>query len=118
MMPALRHERPIVAYVFLAAAIFFEIIATSLIKSTAGFTRLWPTLGCLCLYGVAFFLLAQAISRGMQVGVSYALWSALGTTIVVAVGVVFFGEPLSTLKIFGVALVVLGVVALNLAGTH
>ncbi len=107
---------PGVAWTLLGGAILAEVIATSMLKSTEGFTRLWPTLACLLLYGGAFMLLAQSISHGMQVGIAYALWSAIGTTVIVAVGVTFLGEPISTLKVIGVALVVSGVVTLQLEG--
>lgn len=105
-------------YLFLLGAIVAEVIATSLIKSTDGFTRLVPTVACLAGYGVAFVLLAQAISRGMEVGVSYAIWSGLGTTLIVLIGVLFLNEPVSPAKIAGVVLVVAGVVVLNLSGAH
>jgi small multidrug resistance pump len=107
-----------VAYLFLFAAIIAEVAATSLLKTTEGFSRPVPTLLCLSGYATAFALLAQSISRGMQVGVSYALWSAIGTTLIVIIGVVFLQEPISAAKIAGVGLVVAGVVTLNLAGTH
>lgn len=106
------------AYLLLAGAILSEVVATSLLKSTAGFTRLWPTLACLVGYTVSFVLLAQSIQRGMQVGVGYAIWSALGTTLIVAIGVLFLDEPVSAAKILGVALVVAGVVLLNLNSAH
>ncbi|MBJ8348889.1 multidrug efflux SMR transporter [Antrihabitans sp. YC2-6] len=106
------------AYLFLVGAIIAEVIATSLLKSTEGFSRLWPTIGCLTGYAVAFALLAQSISRGMQVGVGYALWSALGTTLIVVIGVLFLNEPMSAAKVAGVGLVVAGVVVLNFAGAH
>ncbi|RDI50573.1 DMT family transporter [Nocardia mexicana] len=105
-------------YLLLAGAIVVEVIATSLMKSTEGFTRLWPTLAVLAGYTVSFTLLAQALTRGLQVGVAYAVWSAVGTAAIVAVGVMFLREPLSAAKIAGVALVVAGVVTLNLAGAH
>lgn len=103
-------------YWLLAAAIVVEIVATSLLKFTEGFTRFWPTLVCLALYAVAFFCVAQAISHGMQVGVAYALWSAIGTTVIVAVGIAFLGEPVSIPKLFGIVLVVGGVALLHLTG--
>lgn len=103
------------AYLLLGAAILAEIVATSFLKFTEGFTRLWPTAACLLLYGLAFLCLAQSTSHGMQVGIAYALWSAIGTTVIVAVGITFLGEPISALKVIGVALVVCGVVTLNLA---
>ncbi|WP_459546511.1 DMT family transporter [Nocardia sp. X0981] len=104
--------------VLLGSAIVAEIIGTSLLKATEGFTRLWPTIAALTAYALAFVFLARAISRGMQVGFAYAVWSGLGTTLIVIVGALFLGESLSATKIAGVALVVAGVVTLNLAGAH
>ena len=106
------------AYLFLAGAIVAEVAATSLLKSTEGFSKLWPTVACLAGYGVAFVLLAGAIERGLQVGVGYAIWSGLGTTLIVAIGTLFLDEPLTAAKIAGIALVVAGVVILNLSGAQ
>ena len=106
------------AYFLLAVAIVAEVIATSLLKTTDGFTRLWPTVGCLAGYAVAFTLMAMAIARGMQVDVAYALWSALGTTAIVLIAVLFLGSPISVTKVIGVALVIGGVITLNMAGAH
>jgi small multidrug resistance pump len=108
----------IVAYLLLAVAIVAEVIATTMLKSTEGFTRLWPTVGCLSGYAVAFAFMAMAIARGMQIDVAYALWSALGTTAIVLIAVIFLGSPISATKVVGVALVIGGVVTLNLAGAH
>jgi small multidrug resistance pump len=107
-----------VAYLFLAVAIVAEVISTSLLKSTEGFTRLWPTVMCVAGYAIAFAFMAIAIARGMQVDVAYALWSALGTTAIVVIAVLFLGSPVSVAKVVGVALVVGGVVTLNLGGAH
>lgn len=106
------------AYLLLAVAIIAEVIATTLLKSTEGFTRLWPTVVCVAGYAIAFAFMAMAIARGMQVDVAYALWSALGTTAIVIIAVLFLGSPVSVAKVVGVALVVGGVVTLNLAGAH
>jgi small multidrug resistance pump len=103
-------------YLFLALAIGAEVLATSLLKATEGFTKLWPTVGVLALYAGAFYTLTQALVRGMQVGVAYAIWSGLGTTLIVIIGVLFLQEPINVAKAIGVALVVAGVVTLNLAG--
>lgn len=105
-------------YLLLLAAIFAEVIATSLLKSTDGFTRLWPTVVCLAGYAVSFALLAVSISRGMQTDVAYALWSAIGTALIVAIAVLFLGSPISVTKVVGVGLIIAGVVTLNLAGAH
>ncbi|GAA1744796.1 multidrug efflux SMR transporter [Rothia terrae] len=102
-------------YLFLTLAIGAELLATSLLKTTEGFTRLLPTLGCLTLYAVSFFGLAQAV-KVIPVGVAYAMWSGLGTAAIVAIGVAFLGEPLSLVKVVGVALIIAGVVIINLGG--
>ena len=71
------------AYLLLYGAIFAEVLSTSLLKSTEGFTRLWPTVICLVGYAASFALLAMSIARGMQTDVAYALWSAIGTAVIV-----------------------------------
>lgn len=106
------------AYLFLLVAIFAEVVATSLLKSTDGFSRLWPTVICLSGYGVSFAALAVSISRGMQTDVAYALWSAIGTAAIVLIAVLFLGSPLSAAKVAGVGLIVAGVVTLQLGGAH
>jgi small multidrug resistance pump len=105
-------------YLFLLAAIAFEVLGTSLLKVTEGFTRLWPTVVCLGAYVAAFAALAWAIKHELPVGVAYAMWSGLGTAAIVAIGVVFLNEPISVQKVAGVLLVIGGVVVLNLGGAH
>jgi small multidrug resistance pump len=105
-------------YLILLGAILAEVAATSLLKSTDGFSRLWPTVVCLAGYAVSFALLAVAISRGIQTDVAYALWSAIGTALIVLVAVLFLGSPVSVAKVVGVGLIIAGVLTLNLAGAH
>jgi small multidrug resistance pump len=107
-----------VAYLFLFIAIFAEVAATSLLKSTEGFSRLWPTAVCLLGYAVSFALLALSIARGMQTDVAYALWSAIGTAAIVLIAVLFLGSPMSVAKVVGVGLIIAGVLTLNLGGAH
>jgi small multidrug resistance pump len=106
------------AYLFLFIAIFAEVAATSLLKSTEGFSRLWPTAVCLLGYAVSFALLALSIARGMQTDVAYALWSAIGTAAIVLIAVLFLGSPMSVAKVLGVGLIIAGVLTLNLGGAH
>jgi small multidrug resistance pump len=106
------------AFLLLFGAIFAEVVATSLLKSTDGFTRLWPTVVCLVGYAVSFALLAVSISRGMQTDVAYALWSAIGTAAIVLIAVLFLGSPMSVAKAVGVGLIIAGVVTLNMSGAH
>jgi small multidrug resistance pump len=107
----------VVAYLFLLGAITAEVIGTSLLKATHGFTRPGPTLALVAAYVAAFAGLSQAVKE-IPVGVAYAVWSGLGTAAIVGIGAVFLGEPLSPVKVLGVGLVIAGVVILNLGGAH
>lgn len=110
------NREAVVAYIYLFAAVLFEIAGTSFLKTTEGFTRLWPTVACLAAYGAAFLLLAQSLEKGMQVGIAYAIWAGLGISIIAAIGILFLGEPISTTKLLGISLIIGGVVTLNLSG--
>jgi small multidrug resistance pump len=105
-------------YLFLFVAIALEVVATSLLKATEGFTKLWPTVATLTGYTGAFAALAWAVQQELPVGLAYAMWAGLGTAAIVAIGVLFLDEPLSPQKVVGIALVVGGVVVLNLGGAH
>ncbi|RLV09017.1 ligand-binding protein SH3 [Streptomyces griseocarneus] len=102
-------------YATLALAITAEILATTALKFSDGFTRLWPTVGTVAGYVVAFVLLSQTL-KSMNVGTAYAIWSGAGTAVVAAIGMVFLGEAVTLARIAGVVLVIAGVVVLNLGG--
>ncbi|MFH8343156.1 DMT family transporter [Streptomyces sp. NPDC018045] len=104
-------------YVTLAGAIISEILATTAMKYSEGFSRLWPSLGTVLGYVVAFVLLAKTL-KTMDVGTAYAIWSGAGTAVVAAIGMVFLGEAVTAARIIGVVLVIVGVVVLNLGGAH
>ncbi|MER6127188.1 multidrug efflux SMR transporter [Streptomyces sp. NPDC001795] len=104
-------------YALLAAAIGAEVVATTAMKYSDGFSRLLPSLVTLLGYIVSFVLLAQVL-KAMSIGTAYAIWSGVGTATVAAIGLVLFGEGLSSMKIAGIALIVGGVVLLNLGGAH
>jgi small multidrug resistance pump len=105
------------AYVFLLLAISSDVTASSLLKSTVGFTRVWPTAAVLTGYVLSLVFLSLAV-KSIPIGVAYAMWSGLGTAAVVTIGIVLLGEGVSVTKIAGVALVIGGVVLLNLGGAH
>ncbi|WP_431046936.1 DMT family transporter [Streptomyces sp. P1-3] len=104
-------------YVTLAGAILSEILATTAMKYSEGFSRLWPSLVTTAGYLLAFALLAQTL-KSMSVGTAYAIWSGAGTAVIAAIGMVFLGESASAAKLLGVSLVIAGVVVLNLDGAH
>ncbi|MFD6416651.1 DMT family transporter [Streptomyces sp. NPDC060194] len=104
-------------YVLLAAAIAAEVAGTTAMKYSEGFTRLWPSVVTVVGYLLAFSLLAQTL-KSMSVGTAYAIWAGVGTAAVAAIGMVFLGESASAVKLAGIALVIGGVVLLNLGGAH
>ncbi|MCB5907266.1 DMT family transporter [Streptomyces pinistramenti] len=104
-------------YLTLAGAILSEILATTAMKYSDGFSKLWPSLGTVAGYLLAFALLAQTL-KSMSIGTAYAIWAGAGTALIAAIGMVFLGESASALKILGVLLVIAGVVVLNLGGAH
>ncbi|HNW03251.1 MAG TPA: multidrug efflux SMR transporter [Burkholderiaceae bacterium] len=107
--------------IFLALAIAAEIVATSSLKTSYGFTRLWPSVLTVLAYGISFYLLSQTLKR-MEIGVVYAIWSGAGTALMAVVGYWFFQESMSMVKAISIALIVLGVIGLNagdlLTGTN
>ncbi|MEE1930583.1 multidrug efflux SMR transporter [Streptomyces sp. TRM 70351] len=105
-------------YATLGAAILAEVLATTSMKYSDGFTRLWPSLGTAVGYLIAFLLLAQAL-KTMSVGTAYAIWSGAGTAAVATIGMVFIDEPVTVARIAGIVLIIAGVVVLNLgAAAH
>ena len=102
-------------YVFLALAISSEICATVSMKYSEGFTRLLPSIVVVLGYVFSFAMLSQALKQ-VPVSTAYAIWSGAGTAVVAAIGFVFLGEGLNTMKVVGIALIIAGVVALNLGG--
>jgi small multidrug resistance pump len=99
-------------WLYLAIAIVAEILGTSFLKASAGFTKPLPSAMVLVGYGVAFFFLSLTLER-IPVGVGYAIWSGAGVTLIAAIGWLWFGEKLDPAAILGIALIVVGVVVLN-----
>lgn len=104
-------------YLLLSLAIAVEVGATVTLKFSEGFTRLAPTLISLIGYGVSFFLLALTL-RHIPVSVAYAIWSGAGTAAVAAIGFTVLREPVTVVKLAGIALIIGGVVLLNAGGAR
>ncbi|MFJ3901820.1 DMT family transporter [Streptomyces sp. NPDC090025] len=104
-------------YGLLAGAIAAEIVATTSMKYSEGFSKLIPSLVTGLGYLVAFALLAKAL-KTLEVGTAYAIWSGVGTAAVAAIGALFLGESMNLAKIAGLVLIIAGVAVLNLGGAH
>ena len=100
-------------YFYLFAAIVLEVIATSALARSDGYTRLWPSLISLVGYGLAFYLLSL-VTRTVPVGIVYAVWSGAGIVLVAAAGWLLFGQKLDLPAIIGLVLIVAGVLVINL----
>jgi small multidrug resistance pump len=101
----------------LGIAIVVEVLATALLPRTEGFTSLGWTALVIGGYASSIWLLT-VIVRSMPVSVTYAIWAGAGTALVAVVGLVFLGESFSWVKVVSLALIVVGVVGLNLTGAH
>ncbi|MFI9408103.1 DMT family transporter [Nocardia sp. NPDC052316] len=102
----------------LAIAIASEVTATVSLKLSDGFSKVIPSIIVVVGYASAFWFLAQALKRGMQIGVAYGIWSAVGVAAIAIIGVLFLDERLTLIQVGGIGLVILGVLALELGGAH
>ncbi|MEJ3658824.1 multidrug efflux SMR transporter [Actinomycetes bacterium KLBMP 9759] len=105
-------------WLFLVGAIIAEVGATMALKMSDGFSKLVPSIFVGVGYIVAFGMLSQALVRGLPVGVAYGTWAAAGVALVAVLGMFFFGESLSPVQFGGIALVIAGVLALELGAAH
>jgi small multidrug resistance pump len=104
------------AWVYLTLAIASEIVATLSLRGLSEGFR-WDLLSVIIVgYGLSFLLMVPAL-RQINVGVSYAIWSAAGTAAIAILGVLIFGEHLNAIAITGLVLIVLGVVLVTGSGT-
>ncbi|HPI47256.1 MAG TPA: SMR family transporter [Hyphomonadaceae bacterium] len=99
-------------YVYLAISIIAEVIATSSLKSSEGFTKLIPSVIVVLGYGVAFHFLSLTL-KTIPIGVAYAIWAGAGVTLVAVVGWLLFGQKLDAPAIIGMGLIITGVVVLQ-----
>ena len=105
----------LVAYIFLAVAILAEMVATSVLPSSEGFTKLKPSIISIIGYVICFFCLGLALLQ-IPLGIAYGTWGALGTAVTPAIGYVLYRQRTSRAGMVGVVLIMIGVVMLNLWG--
>ena len=100
-------------WLFLGIAIVAEVTATSALKASEGFSRLWPSAVVVLGYGVAFYFLSLTL-RTVPVGVAYAIWSGLAVVLVALLSWWLFGQKLDLAALLGMGLIVAGVLVMNL----
>jgi small multidrug resistance pump len=106
------------AWILLGIAIAAEIFGTLSLKASDGLSKVIPSLGVVIGYATAFTLMAMSLKK-LDVGITYAIWSGFGIIGAAIGGVIFFGQHLSKTSIFGMVIIIAGVVIMNLGGaTH
>jgi small multidrug resistance pump len=101
------------SYLYLAIAILAEVVGTSMLKQAAGFTRIVPGVISVLAYGVALYFLSQTL-KTIPTGIVYAIWSGIGIVLIATVAWIFQGQKLDAPAITGMALIILGVIVMNL----
>lgn len=101
------------AYLLLGIAIVSEVIGTSALKASEGFTRLGPSAITVVTYSLSFYLLSLTL-KTLPIGIAYAIWSAVGIVLISTVGWLYYGQRLDAPAIAGLGLIVAGVVVVNL----
>lgn len=100
-------------WLYLCVAIVAEVIATSFLKPSEGFTRLWPSVAVVVGYCLAIFLLSLTL-RTIPVGVAYAVWSGMGIVLVTLVAWLAFGQKMDLPAMIGMGFIIAGVIIINL----
>ncbi|MFN4768893.1 MAG: DMT family transporter [Candidatus Kapaibacterium sp.] len=97
----------------LAIAIIAEVVGTSALRASEGFTKVVPSILVVAGYSVAFYFLSLTL-KNIPVGIAYAIWSGVGTVLITIVGVVVFNQRLDVPAIVGLSLILIGVLVINL----
>ncbi len=102
---------------YLACAILLEVAGTTSMKLSKGFTNLVPSILLFVFYVASFVALTFALRR-IDVSVAYAVWSGVGTALIATIGMLYFREPVTALKLISIAFIIAGVFGLNLNGAN
>lgn len=100
------------SWIYLAIAIVAEVVGTTFLRASAGFTKPLESLAVVVGYGIAFYFLSLTLDT-IPTGIAYAVWSGVGVTLIAGLGWVMDGQRLDTAGMVGIALIVAGVVVLN-----
>ncbi len=106
----------LMAYLLLALAIVSEVIGSTFIVKSEGFTKLVPSVIVLVLYSIAFYLLSQVV-KVIPLGITYAIWAGVGIVLTAIIGFMVFKQSLDLAAVVGIALIISGVIVINLFST-
>ncbi|UXN75272.1 multidrug efflux SMR transporter [Devosia sp. A8/3-2] len=106
--------------IYFTIAIIGEVIATSFLRASAGFTQLVPTIVVVVGYGITFYFFSLALQT-IPVGIGYAIWSGIGIVLVSIIAYFVYGQTLDLPALIGIGLILAGVLVINLfsqSSTH
>lgn len=101
-------------WIYLFLAIFFEVAGTTSMKLSQGFTRILPSILIFVFYGLSFTSFTFALKK-IEVSVAYTIWAGLGIALIVGIGVLWFKESITPVKLISIILIILGIIGLNLS---
>ncbi len=101
-------------WIYLILAIVLEVAGTTCMKFSEGFTKVWPSIFIFVFYALCFSILTLAL-KTIEVSIAYAIWSGLGTVLIVTIGILWFQESVNLIKILSIVLIVIGVFGLKLS---
>lgn len=104
---------PAKAYLFLLLAVLFETFGSACLQASQQLTRFWPTVGIVFGFGGAFYFFVQVL-KYFPLGITYAMWSGLGITLISIVGWAVFGQKLDLPAVAGIGLIIAGILVINL----
>ncbi len=99
-------------WLYLLIAIMLEVSGTTCLKLSLGFSKLVPSVFIFIFYGLSFTFLSLTL-KGLPIGLTYAIWSAIGTAAISAIGIIWFGEGINTMKILSLLFIIIGVAGLH-----
>ena len=100
------------SWIYLIAAILFEVSGTTCMKLSQGFTKIGPSILIVVFYGLCFTFLTLALKK-LEVSVAYSVWAGLGTVLIAIIGILWFRESATLMKLMSIALIIMGVIGIN-----
>jgi small multidrug resistance pump len=100
-------------WIYLLLGILFEVLGTVSMKLADGFTKLWPSVFVFVFYGVSLVFLTLVFKK-LEISVTYAIWAGLGTAFTAAIGIIWFNEPVTIIKIVSVLFIIIGIIGLEI----
>jgi len=101
-------------WLVLSIGIIFEVLGTISMKYAEGFTKLVPSILVFLFYAISLAVLVFVLEK-MEVGIAYAIWASAGTALIATIGIVFYNESVSLIKILSIGLIILGIIGLEIS---